>query len=346
MKEGSFEGRGGRRAPILGHALMLGFLLLGGSELARADAPEPGPEAAGASLRGSLHLGLLHRSLQARALASASSRREPGGLFEETRGYQSRDLGHPELGLSLELNPARLLGLDSLGWLTLRALYSRALALESRGPGCTLGPSCGGESSVAIDSSQSELRLDLRARLPLIRGPRSGDFLLELGWGYFDFSLSLEDLVRVARRAIVPPLEYRYLSVGAGISQTLWPGLLRLEAIFAYRHVHALGEDALRIWGTRTERSRGWILRLALESEAAFLREGLTLHLGVEIFHFVSLFRGQTSCALGGGDAGPCAPSDPWEPWPEVDGLVVGGLRDPVRDAYARIQLGLGFAFR
>ncbi len=66
---------------------------------------------------------------------------------------------------------------------------------------------------------------------------------------------------------------------------------------------------------------------------------------GIEFFRFTTKFRGQTDCATISVTGERCADYELWEPWPEVDNQVVGGLLDPVEDNYLRLGLTIGYAY-
>ncbi|MBX3249141.1 MAG: hypothetical protein KF901_18325 [Myxococcales bacterium] len=321
-------------------------------------APDPRRDRGYAGLRISVLGGTLRRSMRTEVLVDSTFRPpfEGGGRLAEERQYQSAGIGHMELGFSLELFPDAFTSDPSVPWLGLVLQYRHSLLLDSQGPSCLIaqepppsnfgdpdaarGARCPDRDVVPVRTRQQELYAGIRAEPNVgddIRGPW---LTFDAGYGLFQFVLDPRDLALLDRTTIVPPFDYRHIQLGAGIRYGLHP-LLFLGARFSYRIGLGVGQDARRIWGMDTGPASGFTVGGELRHEMPYIGKGVFAALGVEWFRFTTSFRGQSSCIVA-----ECAEYELWEPWPERDGVVDGGIRDPVRDEYLRLSLTLGYAYR
>lgn len=303
--------------------------------------------------------GTLRRSMQANVLVDSAFRPpfEPGMRLEEERVYQSAGIGHLEMGFSFELFPDAFVANPTVPWLGLVVHYRHSLLLDSEGPSCLpssepdpalvgdvdvpRGARCPNSDVVPVETTQQELYAGVRLE-PNVGADVRGPWLtFDAGYGFFKFTLDPKDLVLLERTTIVPPLDYRYVNVGAGIRYGLHP-MLFLGARFAYRVGLDVGADARRIWGASTGRPSGLQVGAELRHEMTWLADGAFLAIGVEWFRFTTVFRGQTACQAGS----ECAEYELWEPWPETGDIVDGGIRDPLDDDYLRLTLNIGWAYR
>ncbi len=311
------------------------------------------------SIRFALLGGTLRRSLVTDVLVDSAYRVpfEPGTRLQEQRLYESSGVGHMELGVSFELFPDAFARRPTIPWLGVMVHYRRSLLLNSEGPSCLpsqepdpalvgdgsvpRGARCPNVDVVQVKTTQQELFAGLRLE-PNVGDDVRGPWLtFDAGYGLFQFVLDPDDLVQLERTTIVPPLDYRYVHLGGGVRYGLHPTFF-IGARFAYRVGLDVGADARRIWGAETGRPSGLQLGAEVRHEMIWLADGMFATLALEWFRFTTVFRGQTACAAGA----ECADYEPWEPWPEADGIVDGGLRDPVNDDYLRLVLQIGWAYR
>lgn len=302
--------------------------------------------------------GTLRRSMSTTVLVDSALRQpfEPGQLLEEERLYESAGVGHLELGFSFELFPDAFTTNPSVPWLGLAVHYRHSLLLDSQGPSCLpsqepdpaaigdvgvdRGARCPNVDVVPVETTQQELYAGVRLE-PNIGSDVRGPWLtFDAGYGLFQFTLDPDDLALLDRTTIVPPLDYRFVHIGAGIRYGLHR-MLFLGARFAYRVGLDVGTDAKRIWGADTGRPSGIEAAAELRHEMTYLADGMFAAISVEWFRFTTVFRGQTSC-----DRADCAEYELWEPWPDRDGVVEGGIRDPLDDDYLRLSLQIGWAYR
>ena len=113
------------------------------------------------------------------------------------------------------------------------------------------------------------------------------------------------------RQSIVPPLRYSYVQIGAGLRYMLHE-VYGVAARFGYRFGLGVGDDAKRIWGTKTNEIGGFTVAGDLVFDLSVLKEGIFATVGVEFFRFTTRFRGQTACRVL-----ECADYELWEPWPQ-----------------------------
>ncbi|MCB9636061.1 MAG: hypothetical protein H6721_28450 [Sandaracinus sp.] len=325
---------------------------------------EPAPEGPSdpkgyAGVRIALLGGTLRRSMVTDVLVDSALRSpfEGGARMQEQRLYESAGLGHMELGFSFELFPDAFVDRPTIPWLGLAVQYRHSMLLDSQGPSClpaqepdpalvgdvgvSRGARCPNVDVVPVRTTQQEVYAGLRLEPNVgddIRGPW---LTFDAGYGLFQFVLDPDDLAQLERTTIVPPMDYRYVHLGGGIRYGLHP-MFFVGAHFAYRVGLDVGVDAKRIWGADTGRPTGLLVGGELRHEMTWLADGVFAALTVEWFRFTTIFRGQTSCASGAD----CADYELWEPWPETDGVVDGGIRDPVDDDYLRLSLQIGWAYR
>ncbi len=170
-----------------------------------------------------------------------------------------------------------------------------------------------------------------------------------VGYGIFGFLLDTAALQELERPSVIPPIQYSYVHLGAGVSYAFVPVYFTTGLRLAYRAGLDVGDDARAIWGLDTGGSSGFQLGIDLTSEMPYIAEGVFLGLTFEYFMFSTAWRGQTRCIEPSGAMGECVDTDPWEPWPydptDVE-IVRGGIADPVNDNYIRLHLTIGYAFR
>ena len=295
--------------------------------------------------------GTLFRSFAATAEVYRA-RRDPGvttgETLEEQRAYQSSGIGHFELGLEGEFYPGAL-GDQPFPYLGLLASFRNSVGLGASA--CRYGlAAC---ERVSIATNQTDVQVGARARYRF--GPSRRDFegMIEVLYGYSSFTFDTGALQEIDRNAIIPPLEYQYVSLGGGFRYGLVPDYLSVALRADYRAGISVGAGARSVWGRDTGAPSGFLVGLDLIHEATWLAEGVFVALCAEYFQMITAFRGQVGCAdMGAG----CEVASPpwldeglWELWPingsDVDD-VAGGVRDPVSDHYVRWALHVGYAFR
>ncbi|MCS6798506.1 MAG: hypothetical protein NZ898_08245 [Myxococcota bacterium] len=307
-------------------------------------------------LRIALGAGSVHRNMQAIALVrngySDATRRDSDlpaeEILQEPRGYRSAAIGHLEAGVRLELYPGAVGDDQPAPWFGAIAEYRRSLFLSSTGCRARLSPEdpCTPEDVIRIPTNQSELFLGGRLRYRT-RGARPTELFADVGWGNFTFDLEARALAELERSAVIPPLDYSYVHLGAGVRHTVVPRYLQLGAHAAYRLGLGIGLLAKQVWGVLSSMTSAYELGIEASSEASYLTEGAFLGLSVQYFVFTTTYRGQTACfdtTMSCNEA-----TDPWEPWPHAPGMeneVEGGIRAPVDDAYVRVAIAVGMAFR
>ncbi len=162
--------------------------------------------------------------------------------------------------------------------------------------------------------------------------------MLDAGYGVFQFRLEPDDLRLVDRLSIIPPVDYSYIHLGAGV-RYYFNDIIGVMARASYRVGLGVGADALNIWGVQTKDTGGFTLGADLIGRLDRVARGLFMTVGLEFFRFKTRFRGQTACvATDSSDS--CDGDELWEQWPEG-----GGIEDPVSDNYLRLNLSIGYAF-
>lgn len=294
--------------------------------------------------------GTLFRSLSASAEVYRA-RRDPGvtdaSTIEERRGYQSGGIGHFELGLEAELYPGAL-GDQPFPFLGILASFRNSVGLGTNA--CRYGiVAC---ERIPVGTNQTDVQAGVRGRYRF--GPSRRDFegMIEVLYGYSSFTFDTDDLQNIDRNAIIPPMEYQYVSLGAGFRYGIVPDFLNVALRVDYRAGFAIGADARSVWGLDTGGPSGVDLALDIIHEATWLVPGIYLSLRFEYFLMVTTFRGQVGCADPATGCGvtdsPWLDEGLWEIWPIGADIndVVGGIHDPVNDHYFRWGLYIGYAFR
>ena len=300
-------------------------------------------------LRVGFLLGTIRRSFSADAIVNNNGR-DPmaaGPTVPETREYASAGLGHPEVGLSLEVFPGAIPEDQPFPWVGLRLTYQHSLFVSTPACPVTVGvvAGCFPEEEITVDTDQAELYVGLRGRYRVGEERRDLELRSDLGYGLFIFSLDTADLQRIQLPQVIPPMEYSYLHLGVGASYGIEPVYFRAGLDLAYRVGLGPGADAQAVWGVATNDVSGFFADLVLTSEAPYITEGAYFELSLEYFQFSTLFRGQTRCA----NPPACGMTDPYEPWPSAPGApddVTGGIAEPASDAYFRIEVAFGAALR
>jgi hypothetical protein len=303
------------------------------------------------SFRISASGGTLFRSFSATAEVYRA-RRDPsvttGETMDEQRGYQSGGIGHFELGLEAELYPGAL-GDQPFPFLGILVSVRNSVGLGASA--CRYGVSAC--ERVAIGTNQTDVQAGARGRYRF--GPSRRDFegMLEILYGYSSFTFDTNTLMEIDRNAIIPPVEYQYVSLGGGFRYGIVPDYLNVAFRADYRVGISVGAGARSVWGRETGAPSGFLFGLDLVHEATWLFEGLFASLRFEYFQMITTFRGQVGCA---DMAAGCDVTSPpwldeglWELWPiagtDIDD-VVGGVHDAVSDHHFRWGLYIGYAFR
>ncbi len=280
------------------------------------------------------------------------AQREPGvvnsSTIDEARAYQG---GHAELGVEAELYPGAL-GDQPFPFLGILVSFRNSAGLSSSA--CPYMMPCADASDrLQIATNQMDVQAGARGRYRFGPSRRDFELMAEVLYGYSAFTFDTDTLQRVDRNAIVPPMEYQYVSIGAGFRYGIVPDYLTVALRGDYRAGISVGAAARTVWGLDTGAADGFLFGLDLIHEATWLFEGIFVDLRVEYFQMITTFRGQVGCAdpTAGCDVSGDPWLDPglWELWP-VDGTdiedVVGGVHDPVADHYFRWGLYIGYAFR
>lgn len=300
------------------------------------------------SFRVSLSGGSLWRSFWATAEVYEAQRNSSvtdSRTIEERRGYEG---SNAELGIEAELYPGAL-GDQPFPWLGILVSFRNSAGLSSSACRSDNPAMC---ERAAIGTNQMDVQAGARGRYRF--GPSRGDFELvaEVLYGYSAFTLDQATLQIVDRNAIIPPMEYQYVSLGGGFRVGVVPDAFSIGLRADYRAGIGVGTAAKNVWGLDTGAPSGFIFSLDLTHEANWLFEGLFATFRLEYFQMLTQFRGQVGCA----DPSDCT-IDPipwqddglWELWPtsatDPDD-VVGGISDPVTDHYVRWGIYIGYAFR
>ena len=324
-----------------------------GTDAEEPEPEEPAPASATErydSFRISASGGTLWRSMGAVAEVYRA-RREAGVLdastFDEDRRYQSGGIGHFELGLEAEFYPGAL-GDQPFPYLGLLLSVRNSVGLGSSA--CPYNQPC--DERVAIGTNQTDVQAGARGRYRFGPSRRDFELMVEVLYGYSTFTFDTDALQRIDRNAILPPMEYQYVSLGGGFRYGIVPDYLSVALRADYRAGISVGAGARTVWGLDTGAPSGFLFGLELIHEATWIAEGLFATLRLEYFQMMTTFRGQVGCADPTrtcdvmGD--PWLDEGLWELWP-VDGTiddVVGGVHDPVSDHYVRWALYIGYAFR
>lgn len=314
-------------------------------------------------IRFSLDVGTLRRSMATDVVVDSLYRspfpmppepEEPGTLITEERRYQSRGLGHLELGFTAEVFPGALMDDPVVPWLGLMFRFRNSVGLQSTGFPCRVvdeplpptestrprGDRCPDDEDtlIPIETTQRELYIGVRVDYDFSDDGRGPYFLLDAGYGVFQFRLEPDDLRLVDRLSIIPPVDYSYIHLGAGV-RYYFNDIIGVMARASYRVGLGVGADALNIWGVQTKDTGGFTLGADLIGRLDRVARGLFMTVGLEFFRFKTRFRGQTACvATDSSDS--CDGDELWEQWPEG-----GGIEDPVSDNYLRLNLSIGYAF-
>jgi hypothetical protein len=255
----------------------------------------------------------------------------------EPRSYQSAGLGHGELAVDVEFHPGAF-GKQPFPYLGVVFGYRASLGLRSTG--CAARDASGVDcpEDVVVNSTQRELYLGLRGRCAFGGPARGGELSVDLGYDYFGFSLDLAALERLDPTAIIPPVGYSSLHLGAGFAYPIVPTYFVVGARLAYRFGLGVSAEQKQVWGTQTTSAPGFSLALELKSGMPYLLRGLYIAALVQYFAFSTTYEGDTACTRE-----PCtawSPTTAGAPWQPIR------VPDPVSDTYLRLGLSLGYEFR
>jgi hypothetical protein len=255
----------------------------------------------------------------------------------EPRSYQSAGLGHGELAVDGEFYPGAF-GKQPFPYLGVVFGYRTSLGLRSTG--CAARDASGVDcpEDVVVNSTQRELYLGVRGRYAFGGPARGGELSFDLGYDYFGFSLDLAALERLDPTAIIPPVGYSSLHLGAAFAVPIVPTYFVIGARLAYRFGLGVSAEQKQVWGTQTTSAPGFSLALELKSGMPYLLRGLYVAALVQYFAFSTTYAGDTACTREPCTAwSPTTAGAPWQP------IRVPG---PVSDAYLRLGLSLGYEFR
>ncbi len=334
---------------------------LDGEELEEEEVSEPVEEGTRQdALRVALVVGSLRRSMAARAFVindctqvmengmsfANPSCRQMGGpeMLPEDRTYESGGVGHMEAGVEAVLYPGAFGDAQEIPWFGVVGSFRHSLFLNS------FGFTPAGEQ-IEVPTTQSELYLGARGRYRFGEVRSAAEVTADIGYGNFSFELEEAALKQLERSAVLPPMSYGYLMLGAGVSYGFVPVYLRAGIEASWRLGLGVGDAAREVWGTQTTDMSGFSFAGTLHSEAPYIADGVYFQVGVEYFRFTTTFRGQTACVDGSFDGNPddCSDREPWEPWPYEAGdfdTVTGGIPEPVNDDYLRLSVAIGYALR
>ncbi|MCA9603091.1 MAG: hypothetical protein KC417_13755 [Myxococcales bacterium] len=292
--------------------------------------------------------GTLHRSFGATATV-LNNGREPGGpaVLKERRAYESGGLGHLEAGVEAEFYPGAIGDSQAFPWLGVLASFRHSIVLSTdscleRTP---VNAPCAGADRFELDTSTLDLSFGLRARSRLLgSGWQSLVGHVDLGWRMFAFDMAREDLLRLERYSVIPPLTYQTLFASVGVDYGV-AEVLELGARAGYHLGLGIGRDAREVWGVDSSGGAGLDLGLRARVDMGqWITPGLYVALDASYFNFTSTFRGQTACVNA-----PCDDdaTDRWEPWPSDPAdpnKVTGGIRESVTDHYYRLSFAISYA--
>lgn len=270
-------------------------------------------------------------------------------LIDEERRYQSGGIGHFELGGQAELYPGAF---DDQPFPYLGALisFTHSVGVQSNGTDRSTG------EPVPVPTEQLDFLVALRGRYRFGADRREPEIHVDAGWGTFQFNLGLDALQQIEPDTVVPPMQYGYVQVGAGINYGLIPTYLTVGLDFAYRIGTNIGADTRNVWGTDTSPANGLLFGIEIKTEIPEIVQGAFLALRFQYFQFTTNFAGQVGCAQEGACStyvDPWNDARAWEVWPvappagaQADlNAVVGGPHGGVNDNYVRLQLAAGYAF-
>jgi len=261
----------------------------------------------------------------------------------EPRSYSSAGLGHGELAIDGEFFPGAF-GSQPFPYIGLAFHYRAGVGLQSTGCAQPMG-SIECPEDIVVKSSQSDFYLGLRGRYAF-GSPASGPQLdFDVGYGYFAFGLDLAALERLDPKAIIPPVGYSFLNLGAGISYPVVPTYLSIGARFAYRASLGVSADQKQVWGVETSSAPGFLLGLDVKSQMPYIVRGLYIAFAFQYFAFSTTYEGEAACT-----------AEPCRPWtapatPEMR-PIAGSTWQPVRvpdsvgDSYIRLAFSIGYEFR
>ncbi|GAB4202735.1 MAG: hypothetical protein OHK0013_16310 [Sandaracinaceae bacterium] len=266
-------------------------------------------------------------------------------IVQQDRQYVSAGIGHFELGAEADLYPGAF-GDQPFPYLGLVVSFRNSVGLSSTAPADDPV-----QGDVSIPTNQMDLRVGLRGRYRF--GPRRGDFLLFLDAGFVlsTFTFGLEELARIQRASILPPMEYQSIELGLGFDVAVVKDALSIAGYGRGRIGVGIGVQSRNVWGIDTGPANGFLFGLELRHDAVWVARGAFASVRLEYFQYITQFRGQVGCY------DTCPPvADPstdrslWEVWPTESPLdpasrVVGGAQDPVADHNVRWGLYLGYAF-
>ena len=255
----------------------------------------------------------------------------------EPRSYQSAGLGHGEFAVDGEFYPGAFGG-QPFPYLGVVFGYRSSVGLRSTGCAArdAFGVDC--PEDVVVTSTQRELYLGVRGRYAFGGPARGGELSFDLGYDYFGFSLDLAALERLDPTAIIPPVGYSSLHLGAGFAYPIVPTYFVVGARLAYRVGLGVSAEQKQVWGTQTASAPGYSLALELKSGMPYLLRGLYVAALVQYFAFTTPYAGDTACTRE-----PCtawSPTTAGAPWQPVR------VPDPVSDTYLRLGVSLGYEFR
>ncbi len=324
--------------------------------------PEPAPRPASSrydAFRVSVVGGTLYRFMNTpvqvygaqRGMCDPASGCDPASaLVNEERQYQSGGIGHLVLGGQAEVYPGAF-GDQPFPYIGALVSFTHSVAVRSNGTDPNTG------KTVSVPTNQFDFLVAVRGRYRFGEARREPEIHLDAGWGTFQFNLGMNALQQISPDTVIPPMQYGYVHVGAGINYGIIPTYLTVGLDVAYRIGTNIGNDTRNVWGTSTGPANGLLLGIELKTEIPEIVQGAFIALRVQYFQFTTSFHGQVGCAQAGGCQAyvdPWNDTRAWEVWPvnpPAAGMqanvndVVGGPRGPVNDNYVRLQLAAGYAF-
>lgn len=270
----------------------------------------------------------------------------PSAIAQQERSYVSAGIGHFELGGEGEIYPGAFGDEQPFPYLGLVASFRHSVGLSSTAPASD--PVNG---DVSLPTNQMDLRVALRGRYRV--GPRRGDFMMFLDAGFVmsTFTFGLNELARIQRNSILPPMEYQSVDLGLGFEVAAVPDALSVQLYGRGRIGVGIGAQSRNVWGIETKPANGFLVGAEVRHDAMWIARGVSIGLRFEYFGYITQFRGQVGCY----DecppvANPWEDRSLWEVWPVRDpsdpnSAVIGGPQDPVTDHNVRWGLHVGYAF-